>query len=656
MEELFKGSTPFKRETLLAVPDVGLMKHKTLINLLETFSPGIKFVNGDGNNKPIDGYLVWGKKPDLRGYKFRKNLPIWRCEDAFIRSLEPGAKSPPLGIVIDPIGIYYDASKASKLEHFIRLPLTESKRERAENLINLWKLFGISKYNNEKEVKTPSKPFVLVVDQTVGDISIPLSLADGSAFQLMLNTALDNHPNSTILVKIHPEVASGKKMGHFKENKYCDPRIQFENSGGHPTQLLKECEAVYTVSSQLGFEALMMGKSVYCFGMPFYGGWGLTFDSLPKPARRNKCDLLSIVHAALIDYAVYLDPFTLKACTPENLISILGEHRQNISHDVSSAITIGFVPWKRKLIKNFLPSTNISHFRSMLWNFTMQKPLLRWGLRWEIMTKFWRGRTLQVEDGFLRSVGLGVSGSRPSSWVIDKTGIYFDSRRSSDLELWLSNCQLIKADKLRAQRLCDQIIANNISKYNVGSGQWHRPDNKLKITLVIGQVEKDASIKYGTGDIKTNLELLKAVRNYDPNAYILYKPHPDVVGRHRKSISTKKYSALLYADEVINNLNLPTLLEKVDSVHVLTSLSGFEALIRNKKVYCWGMPFYAGWGLTTDSYKCVRRRRKLELEELAFGALIAYPKYISQLNGWLITPERAIDELASYKNFLDGIR
>ena len=46
--------------------------------------------------------------------------------------------------------------------------------------------------------------------------------------------------------------------------------------------------------------------------------------------------------------------------------------------------------------------------------------------------------------------------------------------------------------------------------------------------LVVGQVEDDRSIERGTADIKTNLGLLKAVRADHPDAYIIYKPHPDV--------------------------------------------------------------------------------------------------------------------------------
>jgi len=53
----------------------------------------------------------------------------------------------------------------------------------------------------------------------------------------------------------------------------------------------------------------------------------------------------------------------------------------------------------------------------------------------------------------------------------------------------------------------------------------------------------------------------------------------------------------------------------------MTSLSGFEALLRDKKVVTYGSPFYAGWGLTEDHAVTERRCRRRTLEELIYLAL-----------------------------------
>ncbi len=91
------------------------------------------------------------------------------------------------------------------------------------------------------------------------------------------------------------------------------------------------------------------------------------------------------------------------------------------------------------------------------------------------------------------------------------------------------------------------------------------------------------------------------------------------------------------------------LLTVVDEVHVLTSLAGFEALLRGKTVTCYGQPFYVGWGLTHDLVPLTRRIRRLTLDELVAGALILYPTYVSRTTGKFTTPERALDELLHWR-------
>ena len=95
--------------------------------------------------------------------------------------------------------------------------------------------------------------------------------------------------------------------------------------------------------------------------------------------------------------------------------------------------------------------------------------------------------------------------------------------------------------------------------------------------------------------------------------------------------------------------SIQQLFTQVDVLHVLTSLAGFEALLRGLEVHCWGLPFYAGWGLTRDRENCSRRGTGLELDDLVHAALVEYPRYVSRHSGWFITPEQAIDELVSWR-------
>jgi capsular polysaccharide export protein len=176
--------------------------------------------------------------------------------------------------------------------------------------------------------------------------------------------------------------------------------------------------------------------------------------------------------------------------------------------------------------------------------------------------------------------------------------------------------------------------------------------SRRKIILVPGQVETDASIRHGATSIRTNLAFLRAVRSANPDAYIVYKPHPDVVSGLR-AWGKGEEKAHGWCDEVVNDISMHELLGKVDEVHVLTSLTGFEALLRGKAVVTYGQPFYCGWGLTRDlalTPELARRRtRKLSLDELVAGALILYPTYVSRTTGRFTTPERALEELLSWR-------
>jgi len=257
-------------------------------------------------------------------------------------------------------------------------------------------------------------------------------------------------------------------------------------------------------------------------------------------------------------------------------------------------------------------------------------------------------KVVRVEDGFLRSVGLGAELVSPVSWVMDRRGIHYDATRESDLEHLLQTGAFGTELLERAAGLRERIVAAGITKYNTGRGSWSRPFTPARVILVPGQVESDASLRLGSPGVRTNLGLLRTVREANPQSYIVYKPHPDVAAGIRAGGATER-DALRWCNEVVPEVPVNVVLKEVDEVHVLTSLTGFEALLREKPVTCHGLPFYAGWGLTRDELTEPRRRRRLSLDELVAGALILYPRYVSRVSGERITAEAALDELLQWR-------
>jgi len=232
----------------------------------------------------------------------------------------------------------------------------------------------------------------------------------------------------------------------------------------------------------------------------------------------------------------------------------------------------------------------------------------------------------RVEDGFIRSVGLGSDLTQPYSLVVDSRGIYFDPTQPSDLEYLLQNHLFTEEEIVRAKKIKEYLVEKKISKYNLYDNvDLEFPRNKT-IVIVPGQVDDDASIRCGAPGM-SNLELLKQVRENRPNAYIVFKPHPDVLVGNRPGHIDQDV-ALQYCDRIVTEVGIDSVLVYADEVHTMTSLVGFEAMMRGKTVVTYGIPFYAGWGLSKDLRSCARRIRRLTIDQLVAGVYLLYPRYI----------------------------
>lgn len=257
-----------------------------------------------------DAVIGWGRKLSGRRAIWIARLlrrPLMLLEDGFVRSFERG--SPSISVIVDELGAYYDARHPSGMEQAIARGTDEAQAARARNLINAWCDGGISKYNHAPDHDGPlPDPYVLVADQSRGDLSISAGLSSEAAFSAMLEAALAENPEHVVVVKVHPDVLTHGRSSYFPHDMLNDPRIRLIGDGSHPVRLLRHAERVYVATSLIGFEALLWGKPVRCFGMPFYAGWGLTQDEVAPPDRRGSARIEDVVHAALVTQARYANP------------------------------------------------------------------------------------------------------------------------------------------------------------------------------------------------------------------------------------------------------------------------------------------------------------------------------------------------------------
>lgn len=582
-------------------------------------------------------------------------VPALRLEDGFLRSFGTGEHFPPLSLVVDDAGIYYDCTRPSALERLLSsdadvlaADAVQVRQAREKLLVE-----GLSKYNHAPELpegmlRSDDVQRVLVVDQTAGDMSVAKGGANAATFDAMLAAALAENPQATVYVKTHPEVASGRKGGYLT-GVQPDARTVVLRNAVNPMSLIAQVDKVYVVSSTMGFEALLAHKPVVCFGVPWYAGWGVTDDRQPQhPAmgrravRRRSVD--ELFAAGYMHYTRYLNPETRQRGDLLDVMEWLQRQRQVARRFGGRMIVVGFRRWKAANVKAMLSlyPGKVVFVKNAAAVRVLQPGgedcLVCWGrvppAGVQELADAVGVRLLRMEDGFVRSVGLGSDLIPPQSFVLDAKGIYFDPGQPSELEDLLNTRAFTAQDLQRARNVRAFIVEHGITKYNLEPNRpvdWFstdRPQAGRQVVLVPGQVEDDASIRFGcdADGVCTNLGLIQAARAAFPHAFIVFKPHPDVSSGNRKG-HVEPALALQHANHIEQGASVVSCIEACDVVVTMTSLTGFDALLRNKQVVVHGRPFYAGWGLTQDRLPVPRRSRPLLLDELVAGALLHYPLY-----------------------------
>ncbi|ENT5895882.1 capsular polysaccharide biosynthesis protein [Campylobacter coli] len=606
-----------------------------------------------------DVFVGWGrKKSGLKAVELAKkhNVKFLLLEDGFLRSLNLGVEnSPSFSIVKDEIGIYYDATAPSKLENILNTyEFSSEELEQAKKAIELIKKEKLSKYNNNlclpKELFNANEERVLIITQVANDTSLKFGLADNFSTQDIINEAIKENPNAKIYIKIHPDVLSSKKQSDFNAQDLPSKCVVIKENY-NPIELLSHFKKVYTKTSGMGFEALMLKQECVCYGMPFYAGWGLTQDKQMCKRRLKKRSLEEVFCAAYILYSEYFNPYLNQKSDIFDTIYTLAKYKKIEQANSNTLYFLGFTLWKRWFMRPFFKAKNnkIIFLNSLdeLYkaNLNPEDKIFIWGKKYDktLLAKDFSNEIFLVEDGFLRSVFLGSDLTRPFSLIIDSKGLYVDPSHPSDLEELLQNHEFDDSLKQRAKKLITMIMQNKFSKYNGLKHEKLNFNTNKKIILIPAQVEDDASMILGGAGFDT-LKLLQSVRKANENAFIVFKPHPDVLSGNRKGLKDKSI-ILKYCDEIIENVSIDSAINACDEVHTITSTSGFDALLRGKKVVVYGKPFYAGWGLTSDLHKIPRRTRVLSLEELVAGVLILYPRYIHPKSKNLCEVELALDTM-----------
>lgn len=399
-------------------------------------------------------------------------------------------------------------------------------------------------------------------------------------------------------------------------------------------------EVIADADDELILIAALAGVPVQPFG-----------DGCFSDVGAGRAALRTAVRDHALSQTAYTSPFTGETMSLAEAVQLCAFWKGLIDRNRPIAAVYGFAAWKRTTAAPLLwGGAQHAPFVSRADHIQAGAQVVVWKSRTDPATLdelARRGaRIVEAEDGFIRSIGLGADCVPPLSLVVDRLGIYFDPQQPSELETMLQHGKFSPELLERARRLRALIVDLGVSKYAMGQRPIARRPGGRRHLLVTGQVEDDRSVQCGGGAVTSNLELLRRARQEAAGAYILYKPHPDVEAGHRVGAIAAAI-ALKYADEIVGDQPITSLIDLADEVHVNTSLAGFEALVRGKPVTTHGVPFYAGWGLTRDLGAVPERRTaRRMLDELVAAVLLLYPRYLDPATGLPCTPEILVRRLA----------
>ena len=287
-----KAGPAFERDWY---PPVGMRLGATIY--VRRSAPWLKHYFGIRELEPaialgIKGIVFWGGRSTAklaRRIAWLRRLPYWYLEDGYLRSVGLGKeKTLPISVIVDDLGMPVDAFNPSRLERLIASASASADVGTYGGDIRD-RLVGhkLTKYNNlphrAAKLERSAKRRILLVDQVLGDVSVPMAGGSEEAFDRMLADAVAS--GAQCVVRTHPDVMAGFRQGYLTEKAARTPGVILHSEAVSVASILDAVDEVWTMSSQFGLDALLRGIPVRCYAAPFYAGWGLTDDRFGDDVR-----------------------------------------------------------------------------------------------------------------------------------------------------------------------------------------------------------------------------------------------------------------------------------------------------------------------------------------------------------------------------------
>lgn len=233
-----------------------------------------------------------------------------------------------ISFIVDSQGYFNDGNIATDLETLLNTKLVDEKQQlRSKNIINeivSKKISKFNNYNNDYNIYRENDKKNILVVQSDWEI-YKKHYEINYNFEDMLNEAICNNPNANIVIKFSHKCCE-RQLNRYKSilaSLANNLSIKYVEDNINPFDLINQMDEVYVNNDMIGLEALMCGKPVYVYGIPFYAGWGLTIDKILFPRRKRQLSLEELFYISHIVYCIYVNPETKSVCEIEEAIDYL---------------------------------------------------------------------------------------------------------------------------------------------------------------------------------------------------------------------------------------------------------------------------------------------------------------------------------------------
>jgi hypothetical protein len=319
--------------TLIARVDVTLQKKLPSKDNVVSFHRDarnrfIKLLQVKRNNYKISG-IHYKRSKLIAVYPIPDHVPNIYIEQGLVSSSEPW-----LSVILDDIDCYYVANKITRLQTLLNSPqeLTIEQESYAELCLKKMVSNKISKYlkrsNSSITFGRVGHKKILLIDECYNDPIIKYGMANEENFKLMLADAISMYPKYDILIQL-PINASKKMSKSYYTKSFLIPflkehkNIYVLDQTYNTYDIFEQVERVFVVTSLIGFEALMAGIKVSCYGVPFYANRGLTRDKFQTEIRTRNRRLVDIFYFCYVALSRYYCPTLQKKCKLDEFLDLL---------------------------------------------------------------------------------------------------------------------------------------------------------------------------------------------------------------------------------------------------------------------------------------------------------------------------------------------